>query len=53
MTEKNNQAAEIVEKDIVAAASDTESVNDIESAEGRMLITEKEDAKGEDAYHLS
>ena len=49
MTEKNNQAAEIVEKDLVAAASDTESVNDIESAEGRMLITEQEDAKGESA----
>ena len=49
MTEKNNQAAEIVEKDLVAAASDTESVNDFESAEGRMLITEQEDAKGESA----
>ena len=49
MTEKNNQAAEIVEKDLVAAVSDTESVNDFESAEGRMLITEQEDAKGESA----
>lgn len=46
MTEKNNQAAEIAEKDLVAAASDTESVNDVETAEGRGLITEQEGEKG-------
>ena len=43
MTEKNNQAAE---KDLVAAASDTESVNDVETAEGRGLITEQKGEKG-------
>ena len=46
MTEKNNQSAEIAEKDLVAAASDTESVNDVETAEGRGLITEQEGEKG-------
>ena len=49
MTEKNNQSAEIAEKDLIAAASDTESVNDVETAEGRGLITEQEDAKDANA----
>lgn len=40
MTEKNFKAAEIAEKDLVAAAEDTEAVNDIAAAEGGRRITE-------------